>query len=323
MYPSSEAFHATKPRLPTGMRRTGLYCAIVIAVVLSTCLWYSRATANWTAYRISDPLSTAPLARPVSDDEFPKNIWQTSSDESREKWANESATWIELNPDWHYEWLSDEGATAFVEENFAHRPSILKFWHDLEVIILRADLLRYLAMLARGGVYGDIDTSNLVPIDEWIPEEFQDGPVNAIVGIEYDDHTFPIFVRNVSFCQWTLIAKPNHPLFETAVRRVMSNLEYLARFKRTDLRGLKLTKDEVMQATGPGLYTDVVIEVLREQLGEDLSLEDFSGQKEPKLFGDVLVLPVRGFASGQKHSHSNDPEYGEVFVKHHFGKSWY
>ncbi|RDW65213.1 hypothetical protein BP5796_09905 [Coleophoma crateriformis] len=261
------------------------------------------------------------LSTPSS--EFPKLIWQTSNDKAKDKYANYTATWRDVNPTWKYEWLSDDGATEFVEAHFKHRPAILRFWHDLQVVILRADMLRYLIMLARGGVYGDIDTTNPIAIEEWIPPNLRHVEINAIVGIEYDDTTFKVFGKNISFCQWTLSAKPNHPLFETAIRRVMSNLEYISRMKRVELKDLKLSKDEVLQATGPGLYTDVVMEVLRNQVGENLQLEDFHGQKEPKVFGDILVLPVRGFASGQRHSHSKDSEYGTILVKHHFGKSWY
>lgn len=34
--------------------------------------------------------------------------------------------------------------------------------------ILKADFFRYLILFARGGVYTDIDTVSLKPIDEWI-----------------------------------------------------------------------------------------------------------------------------------------------------------
>lgn len=216
----------------------------------------------------------------------------------------------------------DEGATAFVYENFRHRPSVVQFWSELQQVVLKADLIRYLAMLARGGVYSDIDTSSLQPIDNWIPDELREKKINAVVGIEYDDTTYKMFVRPISFCQWTLMARPGHALFERAVLRVMSNLEYMARRKRVTLRELELNKMEVLEATGPGMFTDVVMEVLRDQV-EHIRWDSFHNRKKPMLFGDVLVLPVRGFAGGQKHSHSKDKAYGEELVHHWFGRSWY
>ena len=177
-------------------------------------------------------------------------------------------------------------------------------------------------MLARGGVYSDMDTSCLVSIDDWIPANMRNETINAVVGIEYDDTTYRMFVRPISFNQWTLMAKPGHALFEAAVRRVMSNLEYIARRKRVQIRELNLDKMEVLEATGPGMITDAVMAVLKDQV-ENIRWETFHLMKKPKIFGDVLVLPVRAFAGGQKHSHSSDKAYGPAYVQHHFGRSWY
>ena len=217
---------------------------------------------------------------------------------------------------------ADEGATAFVYEHFRHRPSVVQFWSELQQVVLKADLIRYLAMLARGGVYSDMDTSCLVAIDDWIPADLRNETINAVIGIEYDDTTYRMFVRPISFNQWTLMAKPGHTLFDTAVRRVMSNLEYIARRKRVLMRDLKLDKMEVLEATGPGMITDAVMEVLRDQV-ENIRWETFHRMKKPRIFGDVLILPVRAFAGGQKHSHSSDKAYGPALVQHHFGRSWY
>ena len=217
----------------------------------------------------------------------------------------------------------DELSTAFVEDRFADRPALVAFWKELQVTIVKADFIRYLAMLAEGGVYSDMDTTNYKPMKDWIPEPLRGETINAIVGIEYDDNTYPMFVRPISFCQWTLMSKPKHPIFEAAVSRVMYHLEFLARVQRTTLGGLKLSKNEVLEATGPGTFTDAVMEVLRDRVGGDLTYQDFHNMQEPTLFGDVLVLPINAFGFGQKHSHSNDPNYGDILVRHHFGRSWY
>jgi hypothetical protein len=70
------------------------------------------------------------------------------------------------------------------------------------------------------------------------------------------------------------------------------------------------------------MVTDVVMQVLNEQ-GQNVTWETFHDQREPKLYGDVLILPINGFAANQKHSHAGDPAYGEPYVSHHFGRSWY
>lgn len=220
-------------------------------------------------------------------------------------------------------WYADDSNTLYVEDRFKDRPSLVSFWHDLNVTILRADLVRYLTMLADGGVYSDMDTSCIKPVEEWIPKHLQTKTINAVVGVEYDDNTYRMFVRPVSFCQWTLMARPKHPLFEKVVARVIYHLEYLARIQATNLTSVKLGKKEVLEATGPGTFTDAVIEVLADKMGRKVDWSEVSGLMEPKIFGDVLVLPINAFGSGQKHSHSSDERYGDVLARHHFGRSWY
>lgn len=121
------------------------------------------------------------------------------------------------------------------------------------------------------------------------------------------------------------MSKPNHPIFTRAIQRVISNLEFLARRQRVQsLSDLKLDKLDVLEATGPGMISDVVLEVISDQLPNDnITWQTFHGQKEPRLFGDILILPINGFAGAQKHSHAGDPEYGQMLVRHHFGRSWY
>jgi alpha 1,6-mannosyltransferase len=262
-----------------------------------------------------------PLA-PFTD--FPRLIWQTGSTDGIAKYRKQSSTWTKLNPSHNHTILTDSAADEFVHNHFKHRPSITQFWDTLETPVLRADLLRYLLMLSRGGVYSDIDTSCLEPIDSWIPPEYR-LRTNAVVAIEYDDNTYSMFVRPISFNQWTLMAKPDHPIFARAVDRVISNLEFLARQKKTTLGQLKLEMTETLEATGPGMITDVVMEVLRDQVGKSQKIDwrTFQGLKEPLLIGDVLVLPINGFAGHQKHSHSGEKGYGRMLVRHWFGRTWY
>jgi alpha 1,6-mannosyltransferase len=93
---------------------------------------------------------------------------------------------------------------------------------------------------------------------------------------------------------------------------------------RVELSKLELDFNEVLAATGPGLMSDTVLEVIRDQIGDpNFHWTNFHGLKEPTLFGDVLVLSINGFAGNQKHSHSGDPGYREKLVRYHFGRSWY
>lgn len=178
-------------------------------------------------------------------------------------------------------------------------------------------------MFARGGVYSDIDTALIKPINDWIPKRFLDDtgkPVNVVVGIERDETNQDTILRPIGFAQWTLMAKPGHELFEKAIYRVMSNIEFLAGIQRVPVDRVVLPKADAIEATGPGMFTDVVIEVLREQ-GIQVDWSMFSNLREPMLLGDILFLPINAFCG--RHCRNDSPEYGDVYVQHHYQNSWF
>lgn len=254
---------------------------------------------------------------------WPKHIFQKGNAALYEKWATQVKTWTNLNPGWSYHFLDESDSDRYVDKHFSDQPAIHNFWHELNITIARADTIRYLTMLAEGGVYSDIDTSCLKPIVDWIPSEYEEQDIKVVAGIEYDDNTYPMFARPIGVCQWTLMGKPGHPVFQKVVARVIYHLEYLARIKHVELSGLTLDKKEVLEATGPGAFTDSIMEVISDFEGRRVAWKELSQLKQPKLFGDILILPINAFGSGQKHSHSGNPDYGPSLVKHHFARSWY
>ncbi|KAH7413069.1 hypothetical protein BKA64DRAFT_557059, partial [Cadophora sp. MPI-SDFR-AT-0126] len=253
---------------------------------------------------------------------FPKKIWQSGSQSMKEDWVKQTETWTSTNKDWNYELLTEDTTTLFVEDSFHDRPALLAFWRDLNVPFLRAVFVRYLTMLAKGGVFSDLDTSCIKPVEEWIPLRFEERVINAVIGIEYDDSASNVFGRPVNFCQRMMMAKPGHRIFEAVVARVVYHFDYLARMQNTDIADLNIGEEDLMDATGLGVFTDAVMESLSYAMGRKVEWSEVQDLQEPKLFGDVLILPINGFGSGQMHSHSSDPNYGDVLAQHHSDKSW-
>lgn len=93
---------------------------------------------------------------------------------------------------------------------------------------MRSDILRYLYLYLEGGVYSDIDTVALKPINDWVPPEFRDR-ARLIVGIEYDrrdnDYGWAEIPHWVQFCQWTIAAAPHHPVFISMVDRALRSTD--------------------------------------------------------------------------------------------------
>jgi hypothetical protein len=191
---------------------------------------------------------------------------------------------------------------------------------------MKSDLLRYLILSVEGGVYSDIDTVAIRPVDAWIPRYLRDR-IRLVVGIEFDKRDGPNWAdipHDLQFCQWTIAAAPGHPVFTRMVERILDSLDDLSEQHGVPVSEITPGSFEVMNSTGPAAWTDVVFETLQ---GFDSSLnetKDLSFMEKSRVFGDVLVLTIDGFGMGQVHSAStNDGSIPpDALIKHQFWGSW-
>ena len=252
--------------------------------------------------------------------EIPRRIWQTwevHPQDMDEETQRLSKSWTDLNPEYRYELLTSESALSYVQENFKSRPDIVQTFEKIGDGILRADLIRYLTLLADGGVYTDADTDCTRPIRDWIPKEFAPH-ANLVFGIEYDSRGGEIrgdLELPAQLCQWTLMAKPHHPVLQDVVDRVVIELDKLGRGADSIVAH---SVNEVLTTTGPRVFTNAVLESLSFQAGRKVSYADISGLDAPKLIGDVLFMPISSFASGQDHSASKPWGNEDQLMSHHW-----
>lgn len=257
---------------------------------------------------------------------FPKKIWQTwktsiagLGDDDRKP----IITWQKLNSRWRYEMLTDNSARSYVEERF-RGTAAGDVYLQLRDAILRADLIRYLVLLGDGGVYSDVDTNALKPIDDWIAPELA-SRVNAVVGVEYDREGHDRWVdwpRDLQFTNWSFLSMPGHPMLNLTVQRVIGNLQTLAWKHGSTLADLTSTHHEVLEITGPSVFTDAIFEYLSTATGETYDWRNVTGLRAPKLIHDVLVLPINAFGSEQSHSGSGKAFAEDAYVQHLFKGSW-
>lgn len=118
------------------------------------------------------------------------------------------------------------------------------------------------------------------------------------------------------------MAKPGHMFLEITVERVMERLKKLAQKQGSTMSEIKATYHEVLDTTGPALFTEAVFEGLSYTTGTNFGSHNITGMTEPRLVGDVLILPINAFGSGQVHSHSGDPDSDSAMVQHLFRGSW-
>lgn len=260
---------------------------------------------------------------------IPQKIWQIFLNSSTHAGLDDAIhSWVSNNQDYSYTLVSDQGADNFVRKHYlANRKEIAHTFLDTRFPIFRSDLLRYMLLESEGGIYTDLETKPRKPIKEWIPAHLQSS-VRAIVGIEYDQLGDPKpshgFSERISFCQWTIAIAPKHPMMTRIVKKVVANVNEYAQQNGTTISALRHPGARVAEVTGPGVWTTAVWESLSEALGgAKLDYRNVSGLKEPKLFGDILVLPIDGFGTGQPHSGSlQDGKAKTALVEHSFSWSW-
>ena len=175
--------------------------------------------------------------------------------------------------------------------------------------VLRSDLLRYMVLESEGGIYSDLDTVVIKSVRDWIPRKLR-SKVHAIIGVEYDQlDEEPYYGMNerIQFCQWTM-----------ALNEVVERNE-------TGIADFQPIDDEVLQITGPVIWTQAVMETMSEATGTEIKYLNLTGMLEPRIFGDILVLPIDGFGAGQAHSNSIRDDHqgpGDFFVRHQRKGSW-
>ena len=242
------------------------------------------------------PLASLALNASVHSYRFPRKIWQISRTGPSGLDENDRIniqSWVKINQKHRYEILTQYSAESYVKDRFSHRPDIEETFVDLQDPILRADFIRYLVLLGDSGMYSDIDTTSLIPIDDWVPSAYVN-KVSLVIGVEYDKldgGRWGDWTLDLQFCTWAILAKPGHLLMEMTVDRVIARLKALARQQETTISGIRPSFMEVWNRTGPALFTEAVIEGLAHTTGTNFTWQNLTGMTESKLVGDGTYFP--------------------------------
>lgn len=260
----------------------------------------------------------------ISWEDFPKRIWTTaplSPMRIKRDDADHVRTWMDLNPEHRYELLTDKSAETYVKDSFSDNRKVLDTYMSISDFILRADLVRYLALLHDGGVYNDLDVTCLRPIDLWIPPKFKDR-TSVVLGVEADNEMGHEGSKLFGLVNWTVMARRDQPFMRYLVDRVIRNLEEAASKHNTTLGDLKLYRQEVLDVTGPQALTQAAFQYLSDVTQTTVNIQNFTKMKQPRLIEGILILPINAFGAGHQVQWSGAVEDGSALVHHHFAGSW-
>jgi hypothetical protein len=99
---------------------------------------------------------------------IPKLIHQTWKTNDIPQGMGDPESWRRLNPDWGYTLWTDDMLLQFMH---AHHPELVELYQSYPHGVQRADLARYCLLHAFGGIYADVDTRCLAPLDPLVREE--------------------------------------------------------------------------------------------------------------------------------------------------------
>jgi mannosyltransferase OCH1-like enzyme len=95
--------------------------------------------------------------------DFPKIIWQTHNykiEELPDHLKMVCANWINLNPGWEYRYVDNIEREEFLK----NYPELLQYYLSLSPVF-QSDVWRYLVTYENGGVYADMDSICIMPLD--------------------------------------------------------------------------------------------------------------------------------------------------------------
>ncbi len=195
---------------------------------------------------------------------IPKTIHQTYSHVSKlpPALADNIAGIKALNPGWTHILYNDVDIESFILQNYGDR--ILQYYHRIDAIYgaARADLFRYLLMYKKGGVYLDVKSSIVRPLDETLLESDRyllsqwhngKGEQHANWGLHRDLHGI---IEGGEFQQWFIACVPGHPFLKAVIENVLSNIDRY----NPELHGVG--KPGVLRVTGPIAYTLAIVPLL-------------------------------------------------------------
>jgi alpha 1,6-mannosyltransferase len=265
------------------------------------------------------------------DQKFPAYIWQTwktspASGKFEDRLRPFEASWSEKHPGFVHEVIVDDAAPHLINYLFASVPEVVEAYDAMPLPVLKADFFRYLILLARGGIYSDIDTTALKSALDWLPHEFDRTQAGLVIGIEADpdrEDWAQWYARRIQFCQWTIQSKPGHPILREIVAKITEKTLTMKKDKSFK-KGKALVKS-IMDHTGPGIWTDTIFEYFNDETYFDfsgrstnVSYSEFFGIKQPKKVGDVVVLPITSFSPGVNQMGAEGTDDPMAYVKHEF-----
>lgn len=163
---------------------------------------------------------------------IPQIVHQTSRTERTDpRWRHAIQSVKRYHQNWQYILWTHERSMEYVEQ---HHPKLFPIFAGFERNIMRADVIRYVAMHDMGGMYCDLDYEFLRP--------YNYAGKDLVLGMEFDKNYGDAFEQVAGF---VFASAPGHHFWKDVLDEVLRNPP------KTE------TYQDVVDSTGPGFITRI------------------------------------------------------------------
>lgn len=193
-----------------------------------------------------------------------KIIHQTYRDKNYPKEIQDNINrLIKMNPDWEYKFYDNSDIEEFIKKNYGD--IIYSYYNriDPRYGAAKADLFRYLLIYKVGGVYLDLKSSIIKPLnstifdnDEYILSHWNNEQPGEF--FEWGLYKELTHISKGEYQQWHIIASAGHPFLRHVIIRVLQKIDTYSPFREG------ISTIGVLRTTGPIIYS-LAIEEVREK----------------------------------------------------------
>lgn len=203
--------------------------------------------------RAMPAIETVPLGVGI-----PKIIHQTfASRDLPEVLAANVRAIQEMNPTWKHVLYDDADVEHFIRENYGEQMLACYARIDRRYGAARADLFRYLLLYRVGGVYLDIKSTTIRPLDETLrPDDsyILSHWANRVGEVQenWGMHGELMVTGRGEYQQWHVICAPGHPYLKAVIENVLRNIDRYSPWR------YGIGRPAALRVSGPVVYTKTI-----------------------------------------------------------------
>jgi hypothetical protein len=248
---------------------------------------------------------------------IPRIIHQTSGfkkDELPQEIVDNINRLKDMNHGWEYRYYDNDDCIEFIKDNYDQETFDLYLSINPKFGQARADFFRYLLMYKEGGVYLDIKSTTLSPLDNILKSSDE----YLLCNWGSKDWADIIGNKNGEFQNWHIICIPNHPFLKKTIETVKTNIINYNPKNIPKLKGVDTKKTNVLFTTGPIAYSKSILSLIDNYKNSDKIREfiyDTNFQLEYSFFRLENDSIYKGTSSDKHHTLYNGYSDSELIIK--------